>query len=162
MTDPAHAGAPQDHRFEPNAAVPVSCKICGYERRFHQDAPAHAGAPAVDLDAARALADIEDGRRQRQNPHARPARFVRGRHGRQAADLRGVDRMTGPTCPVCGRPTTTKGKPNACGLGYCPRLESPPKALDSIVDVVLAYRPKAKSKPARRRKRRAAKIAKEK
>ena len=36
------------------------------------------------------------------------------------------------------------------------------KALDAIVDVVLAYRPKAKSKPARRRKRRAAKVAKEK
>jgi hypothetical protein len=36
----------------------------------------------------------------------------------------------------------------------------PPKALDAIVDIVLAYRPKAKSKPARRRKRRAAKIAK--
>jgi hypothetical protein len=36
-----------------------------------------------------------------------------------------------------------------------------PKALDSIVDMVLAYRPKPKSKPARRRKRRAAKIAKE-
>ena len=35
-----------------------------------------------------------------------------------------------------------------------------PKALDSIVDIVLAYRPKAKSKPARRRKRRAAKLAK--
>ena len=34
------------------------------------------------------------------------------------------------------------------------------KALDAIADVVLAYRPKAKSKPARRRKRRAAKIAK--
>jgi hypothetical protein len=38
----------------------------------------------------------------------------------------------------------------------------PPKALDAIVDVVLAYRPKAKSKPARRRKRRAAKLAKAK
>jgi len=38
----------------------------------------------------------------------------------------------------------------------------PPKALDAIVDLVLAYRPKAKSKPARRRKRRAAKIAKSK
>jgi hypothetical protein len=37
-----------------------------------------------------------------------------------------------------------------------------PKALDAIVDVVLAYRPKAKSKPARRRKRRASKIAKAK
>jgi hypothetical protein len=31
----------------------------------------------------------------------------------------------------------------------------------AIVDLVLAYRPKAKSKPARRRKRRANKIAKE-
>lgn len=40
------------------------------------------------------------------------------------------------------------------------RRGQPPKALDSIVDVVLAYRPKAKSKPARRRKRRATKIAK--
>ena len=37
-----------------------------------------------------------------------------------------------------------------------------PKALDAIADVVLAYRPKAKSKPARRRKRRATKLAKEK
>ena len=36
----------------------------------------------------------------------------------------------------------------------------PPKALDAIVDIVLAFRPKAKSKPARRRKRRAAKLAK--
>jgi len=37
-----------------------------------------------------------------------------------------------------------------------------PKALDSIVDVVLAYRPKARSQPAIQRKRRATKIAKEK
>ena len=34
------------------------------------------------------------------------------------------------------------------------------KQLDAIVDVVLAYRPKPKTKPARRRKREAAKIAK--
>jgi hypothetical protein len=33
--------------------------------------------------------------------------------------------------------------------------KTPPKALDAIADVVLAYRPKARSKPARRRKRRA-------
>jgi hypothetical protein len=33
-----------------------------------------------------------------------------------------------------------------------------PKALDAIVDVVLAYKPKPKSKPARRRKRRATKL----
>ena len=37
-----------------------------------------------------------------------------------------------------------------------------PKSLDAIADLVLAYRPKAKSKPARRRKREANKIAKEK
>jgi hypothetical protein len=37
---------------------------------------------------------------------------------------------------------------------------TPPKALDAVVDIVLAYKPKAKSKPARRRKRRATKIAK--
>ena len=35
-----------------------------------------------------------------------------------------------------------------------------PKALDAITDVVLAYRPKPKTKPARRRKRQAAKLAK--
>ncbi len=35
-----------------------------------------------------------------------------------------------------------------------------PKALDAIVDKVLAYRPKPKTKPAKKRKRRAAKIAK--
>jgi hypothetical protein len=34
-----------------------------------------------------------------------------------------------------------------------------PKILDAIADVVLRYRPKAKSKPARRRKRRAKKVA---
>lgn len=34
-----------------------------------------------------------------------------------------------------------------------------PKALDAIADVVLAYKPKPKSKPAKRRKRRAKKIA---
>lgn len=34
-----------------------------------------------------------------------------------------------------------------------------PKVLDAIVDKVLAYRPKPKSKPARKRKRRDAKIA---
>jgi hypothetical protein len=35
------------------------------------------------------------------------------------------------------------------------------KALDAIVDKVLAYKPKPKTKPARKRKKRAAKIAKE-
>jgi hypothetical protein len=40
-----------------------------------------------------------------------------------------------------------------------PKLK-PLKALDAIADIVLAFRPKAKSKPARRRKRRAAKLAK--
>jgi hypothetical protein len=42
------------------------------------------------------------------------------------------------------------------------RLIEVPKALDAIVNQVLAYRPKAKSKPARRRKRQATKIAKQK
>ena len=37
----------------------------------------------------------------------------------------------------------------------------PSKAFDAMVRVVLAYRPKPKSKPAKRRKRRAEKIAKE-
>jgi hypothetical protein len=35
------------------------------------------------------------------------------------------------------------------------------KALDAIVDKVLAYKPKPKTKPAKNRKKRAAKIAKE-
>ena len=35
-----------------------------------------------------------------------------------------------------------------------------PKSLDAITDIVLAYKPKANSKPARRRKRRAAKLMK--
>jgi hypothetical protein len=38
----------------------------------------------------------------------------------------------------------------------------PPKILDAMVAVVLAYRPKPKTKPAKKRKKRAAKIAKEK
>ena len=37
----------------------------------------------------------------------------------------------------------------------------PPKALDAMVRVVFAYRPKPKTLPARRRKRRAAKLQKE-
>ena len=37
----------------------------------------------------------------------------------------------------------------------------PPKALDAMVDLVLAYRPKPKSKPAKKRKRRAVKARKE-
>lgn len=36
-----------------------------------------------------------------------------------------------------------------------------PKALEQIADIVLAYRPKPKSKPAKRRKRQAAKLAKD-
>lgn len=42
------------------------------------------------------------------------------------------------------------------------KKQNPPKALDAIVDVVLAYRPKPKTKPARRRKQRAAKIGRKK
>jgi hypothetical protein len=38
--------------------------------------------------------------------------------------------------------------------------ENVPKALDAIADVVLAYKPKPKTKPGKRRKKRAAKAAK--
>lgn len=37
----------------------------------------------------------------------------------------------------------------------------PPKALDAIADVVLAYRPKPKTRPAKKRQRRRRKIAKQ-
>jgi hypothetical protein len=37
-----------------------------------------------------------------------------------------------------------------------------PKALDAITDVMLAYKPKPKSKPARKRSEKAEKIVKEK
>jgi hypothetical protein len=43
-----------------------------------------------------------------------------------------------------------------------PPSQKPPKALDAMIDVVLAYKPKPKTKPAKKRKKRAAKIAKEK
>jgi hypothetical protein len=36
----------------------------------------------------------------------------------------------------------------------------PPKELDAIADMVLAYRPKPKSKPGKKRKRQAAKLSK--
>jgi hypothetical protein len=36
-----------------------------------------------------------------------------------------------------------------------------PQALDAIADLVLAYRPKPKSNPAKKRKRRTAKIVRE-
>jgi hypothetical protein len=41
-------------------------------------------------------------------------------------------------------------------------LQQPPKELDAIVDIVLAHKAKPKTKPAKKRKKRAAKIAKEK
>jgi hypothetical protein len=37
--------------------------------------------------------------------------------------------------------------------------QKPPKELDAIADVVLAYRPKPKTKPAKKRKKLAAKLA---
>jgi hypothetical protein len=43
-----------------------------------------------------------------------------------------------------------------------PTPVKPPSALDAIADVVLAYKPKPKTKPAKKRKMRAAKIAREK
>jgi hypothetical protein len=41
-----------------------------------------------------------------------------------------------------------------------PIPEKIPKALDAVADIVLAYKPKPKTKPAEKRKSRAAKIAK--
>ncbi len=41
-----------------------------------------------------------------------------------------------------------------------PEPESVPKVLDTIADLVLAYKPKPKTKPAKKRKKAAAKIAK--
>ena len=41
-------------------------------------------------------------------------------------------------------------------------MPSAPQILDTIADKVLRYRPKPKSKPAKRRKRRAAKIERSK
>ena len=40
--------------------------------------------------------------------------------------------------------------------------ERHPKELDAIVDVIIAYRPKAKTKPAKKRNKKAKKLAKEK
>ncbi|MFZ3350375.1 MAG: hypothetical protein WA268_05835 [Xanthobacteraceae bacterium] len=37
--------------------------------------------------------------------------------------------------------------------------QKPPKELDAIADVVLGYRPKPKSKPGKKRKHKAAKLA---
>jgi hypothetical protein len=43
-----------------------------------------------------------------------------------------------------------------------PKPEEIPRELDAIADVVLAYKPKPKTRPAKKRKKRAAQIAKEK
>lgn len=71
------------------------------------------------------------------------------RFARRWAEERGV---TTDPCPV---DHALDGPWPAAG----PRAE-PPKALDAVADVVLTYRPKPKSKPAKKRKRRAKKIAK--
>lgn len=42
-----------------------------------------------------------------------------------------------------------------------PTPENVPKALDVIADIVLAYKPKPKTKGAKKRKKRAARLAKE-
>ena len=67
-----------------------------------------------------------------------------------------------PICRICGVVQRTDGKNKPCkGPTRLRPMEGEiPKALDSIVDVVLAYRPKARSQPAIQRKRRATKIAK--
>lgn len=42
-----------------------------------------------------------------------------------------------------------------------PKIPKLPKAIEDLADTVLAYRPKPKSAPAKKRKRRAAKIVKD-
>lgn len=49
-------------------------------------------------------------------------------------------------CPMCGESMLLEC--SSCGW------KKPPKELDAIADTVLAYRPKARSKPAVQRKRR--------
>lgn len=65
-------------------------------------------------------------------------------------------------CPMCGE-QWNEDVCVSCGWfeGKQARY-SGRDALDAVTDIVLAYRPKARSKPAVRRKRRANKIAKEK
>ena len=43
-----------------------------------------------------------------------------------------------------------------------PTTENVPKALDAIADVVLAYKPKPRTKPAKKRKKKALEIARKK
>jgi hypothetical protein len=50
-------------------------------------------------------------------------------------------------CPMCGEPWNDV-KCQTCGW------KEPPRGLNAIVDKVLGYRPKARSKPAVQRKRR--------
>lgn len=50
-------------------------------------------------------------------------------------------------CPMCGEPWDDVKCQN-CGW------QEPPRGLNAIADTVLAYRPKARSKPAVQRKRR--------
>lgn len=47
--------------------------------------------------------------------------------------------------------------PGSCEM----KKPKPPKALDAMADMILAYRPKPKSAPAKKRKRRATKARKE-
>ena len=51
--------------------------------------------------------------------------------------------------------------PGACSCPAESAAAEPTKSLDAITDLVLAYRPKPKSKPAKKRKRRATKVGKE-
>lgn len=53
-------------------------------------------------------------------------------------------------CPICGEPWHS----GMCGV-------KPHKALDAIADVVLRYRPKPKSEPAKERRKKRRRIEKE-
>ncbi len=63
-------------------------------------------------------------------------------------------------CPIC-RVLDPAGA--TCPYDYCPKNidPKPPPELDAIARKVLGHHPKPKSKPAKARKRRAAKIVKE-
>jgi hypothetical protein len=76
------------------------------------------------------------------------------------AEIAGVAAVTKETKPRKRDTKPLDRETNGPKLGTKQAIHE--TALNSIVDIVLAYRPKAKSKPARRRKRRAAKIAKAK
>ena len=99
---------------------------------YHHASPKHLGR-YVDEFSFR----LNEGNVKRHTLH-RLGSFVAW-DGGQAPDLQGADRMTDQ-----------------------PKIPKLPKAVEDLADAVLRYRPKPKSAPAAKRKRRAAKIVKDK